>query len=258
MAEPVLFEQKDSIVTLTMNAAETRNALSGEILETLVELLEKSASDAACRAIVLTGGKEYFSSGGNINNMKAERTLPVARERVGLGGKLARAIMMNPKPVISAVEGYAAGAGFSLAVGADYVVASENAKFLAAFSKVGLLPDVGMLWSLVQRVSLGQAKRMIASARKVEAEEAFQLGIVDKLVPVGSALEEAIVVAKEFTSGAPLPFAIMKQAYATGISGLEDALRCEMQAQSSLYLTKDHRAAVLAYLDKQVPIFKGE
>lgn len=257
MTEPVLFEQQDSIAILTMNAPQTRNALAGEVLLALVEWLDKLALDDSCRAIVLTGGDKFFSSGGDLNNMKAERTLAVARERVGLGGKLARAMMMNPKPVIAAVEGYAAGAGFSLAVGADYLVASNEAKFIAAFAKVGLMPDVGMLWSLTQRVSLGQAKRIIASARKVEANEALALGIVDQLVEPGASLQAAIEVAKEFSSGAPLPVAMMKQAYACGINSLEDALNCEMQAQSSLYLTKDHREAVAAFLEKRTPEFKG-
>lgn len=257
MIDPVLCERRDTIALLTINAPKTRNALAGEVLLSLLEQLDSLASDDSCRAIVLSGGSKSFSSGGDLNNMKAERTLAVARERVALGGKLARALMLNPKPVIAAVEGYAAGAGFSLAVAADYVVASEASKFIAAFSRVGLMPDVAMLWTLTQRVSLGQAKRMIASARKVEAQEALQLGIADELVAEGATLDKAIEVANEFTIGAPLPFAMMKQAYARGINSMEDALQCELQAQSSLYLTKDHREAVAAFLEKREPQFKG-
>lgn len=257
MSDPVLFEQRGAIAILTLNAPQTRNALAGELLEGLLALLEQVAEDDSCRAVVLSGGEKSFSSGGDLNNMKDERTLTVARERVSLGGKLARALMMNPKPVITAVEGYAAGAGFSLAVGSDYVVAAEDAKFMSAFSRVGLMPDVGMLWSLAQRVSLGKAKHIIASARKVEAEEALALGIVDQLVPSGTTLEAAMIIAEEFSVGAPLPFAMMKQAYARGINGLEDALQCELQGQSSLYLTKDHREAVAAFLEKRAPEFKG-
>ena len=254
---PVLVEKQDSIVIITMNAPETRNALAGEVLDGLLAAFEEAAIDDDCRAIVLNGGDKNFSSGGNLNNMKAERTLDVARERVGLGGKLSRAIMLNPKPVIAAVEGYAAGAGLSLVAGADYAVASEESKYMAAFSRVGIMPDMGLLWSLMQRISLGKAKHMIASARKVEAQEAFELGIVDVLVAPGKSRDKAIEIAKEFAVGAPLPFMLLKQALAGGINSLEDALQFELQAQSSLYLTKDHREAVSAFLEKRNPEFKG-
>mgnify|MGYP003386052104 CR=1 FL=1 len=189
--------------------------------------------------------------------MSAERTLADARAVVGGGGDLARALFAGPKPLIVAVEGFAAGAGFSLAVGADYVVSSNTASYISAFCKVGILPDMGMLWSLTQRVGMGQAKRIIASARKVPAQEALELGIVDQLAEPGQALNDALVVAEEFSVGAPLAFAVMKRAYSQGINSLDDALRVELDNQSALYLTHDHREAVAAFIEKRQPVFKG-
>src|SRR5690554_6797412 len=141
---------------------------------------------------------------------------------------LARTIVAGPKPVIAAVEGYAAGAGFSLALNADYLVAGSDARFVSSFAKVGLQPDMGMLWTLRQRVGIGQAKRIIASARKVEAEEALALGLADEVVPNSALLDRALVVAGEFCANAPLPLAMMKRAYAWGLHTFEDALRNEM------------------------------
>ena len=253
----VLFEQQGAIAILTINAPKTRNALGKDVRSELLKLLEQVSADNSIRAVVLTGQGEHFCSGGNLNDMKNERTLADAREIVGGGGKLARALMAGPKPIIAAVEGYAAGAGFSLAVGADYVVASNQSAFISSFCKVGILPDMGMLWTLTQRIGMGQAKRIFASARKVAAQEALELGIVDQLAEPGQVLAEAIKIAEEFSAGAPLPFAIMKQAYALGVNSLEDALRVEMDSQSALYLTKDHREAVAAFLEKRTPEFKG-
>ena len=258
MTDPVIYEQRDDIVVLTLNAPESRNALGGEVLDGLLTSMRKANSDASCRAIVIYGGPDYFSSGGNLNNMAAERTLTVARDRVMLGGEISREIMAGPKPVIAAVEGYAAGAGFSLAVGSDYLVSSREGKYICAFAKVGLMPDMGMLWSLTQRIGLAKAKHLIASARKVTAKEGFDMGFVDVLTEPGASLDKAIEVAKEFASTAPLSFAMMKQAYARGMNSLEDALCYERDVQSSLYLTKDHREAIAAFLEKRAPVFKGE
>jgi len=257
MSEHVLCESRDAVTILTINAPEARNAIGREVRAALLPLLEEAYADKSVRALVLTGAGEHFCSGGNLNDMKAERTLDVSRDIVAGGGRLARALIAGPKPLIAAVEGYAVGAGFSLALGADYTVASSNAAFIAAFGKVGILPDMGMLWSLRQRVGLGKAKHIIASARKVQAQEAFELGIVDQLAEPGQTLETAISVAKEFTNGAPLPYTIMKQAYARGVNSLEDALDIELQGQPALYLTNDHREAVAAFLEKRTPVFEG-
>jgi enoyl-CoA hydratase/carnithine racemase len=257
MSQPVLLERRDEIALLTLNGPSTRNAFGREMQLELLRLLEQTAADDSCRALVLTGADGHFCSGGDINNMKAERTLAEGRERIAFVGKVARALMAGPKPIIAAVEGYAAGAGLSLAAGADYVVSSRTAIYVASFCKVGLIPDLGLLWSLTQRIGIGQAKRMIASARKVAAEEAFQLGIVDQLAEPGAALDDAIAIAREFCSGAPLPMAMVKAAYARGIGSLDDALDVELENQSALYVTSDHREAVSAFFEKRPPQFKG-
>lgn len=257
MTQPIVLSQQGEIAILTLNAPHTRNALARELQLELVRLLEQLYADDGCRAVVLTGAGEHFCSGGDINNMVAERNLVEAREAVARGGRIARAIATGPKPVIAAVEGYAAGAGFSLAIAADYVVSSTSANYIAAFSKVGILPDIAMLWSLSQRVGTGQAKRMIASARKVGAAEALQLGVVDQLAEPGQVLAAAIEIAREFTVGAPLATAMMKTAFARGMGSLEDALRFEADNQPALYLTKDHREAVAAFMEKRPPVFKG-
>lgn len=245
------------VAAVTLTNLKTRNALSRELLTELADQLDALGGDAACRAIVLTGAAGHFCSGGDVSGMAAERTLMVGRTRMTLGHRVMRAIVGGSKPVIAAVDGYAAGAGLSLAAAADYVVSSTNAKYVSSFAKVGLIPDLGLLWSLPQRIGLAEAKRMFATARVVQAEEALQLGLADVMVAPDALLPRALEIALEFSAGAPLPMALMKAAYASGIANFEDVLRTEMDNQAALYLTKDHREAVSAFLEKRAPQFRG-
>ena len=161
--------------------------------------------------------------------------------------RIVRAIVSGPKPVIAAVEGPAAGAGLSLAVACDYVVAGKGSKFSAAFAKVGLVPDLGLYWSLPQRVGLGMAKRMIMLAPVFAAEEAMALGIVDELTDQGAALPRALELAAEFAAVAPLSVAVTKAVYAEGCDTLEDCFRAERDHQPYLFRSEDHLGAVEAF-----------
>ncbi|MES2320758.1 MAG: enoyl-CoA hydratase/isomerase family protein [Pseudomonadota bacterium] len=253
----VTLEMRGPVAVLTLNNPKTRNALSRDLLLVLADYFDRLADDAGCRSIVLTGAEGHFCSGGDVSGMAAERTLMVGRTRMNLGHRVVRSIVAGAKPVIAAVEGYAAGAGLSLASAADYVVSSESAKYVSSFAKVGLIPDLGLMWTLPQRVGLAEAKRMFATARVVPAAEALTLGLADMVVAPENLLDSAVEMAHSFTVGAPLPMALMKAAYGSGIANFEDVLRTERDNQAALYLTKDHREAVSAFLDKRAPDFKG-
>lgn len=257
MTERVRVERRDSAAIVTLDIQKTRNALSLDVLELLGDALESLGADDTCQAIVLTGAHGHFCSGGDVSGMKAERTIPVSRMRMGIGHRVVRAIVHNSKPVIAAVEGYAAGAGLSLAAASDYVVSSTTAKYVSSFGKVGILPDLGLMWTLPQRIGLPEAKRMFVGMRTVEAAEALALGLSDCTAEAGQALQKAIELAQTYSLGAPLPVAIMKTLYARGCNSLDDALRAEVDVQPGLYLTADHREAVAAFLEKRAPVYQG-
>ncbi|HEX8592414.1 MAG TPA: enoyl-CoA hydratase-related protein [Pseudomonas sp.] len=258
MNDLVLLERHGAVAVVTLNNAKTRNALSRDLLAVLAECLETLNDDAQCRAIVLTGANGHFCSGGDVSGMSAERPLPVGRARMVLGHRVVKAMVSGNKPVIAAVQGYAAGAGFSLAAAADYVVAVPSAKFVSSFAKVGLVPDLGLLWSLPQRIGLAQARRLFYSAVVVEAEEALRLGIIDTLITdADDLLETAVHMAQSFTAHAPLSVALVRSAMSRGMATLDEALRYEMDNQAALYLTQDHREAVNAFMNKRAPDFKG-
>jgi 2-(1,2-epoxy-1,2-dihydrophenyl)acetyl-CoA isomerase len=258
MNDLVLLKMHGAVAVVTLNNAKTRNALSRDLLAVLADQLEALNENAECRAIVLNGANGHFCSGGDVSGMSAERPLPIGRGRMALGHRVVRAMVSGNKPVIAAVEGYAAGAGFSLAAAADYVVAAPTAKFVSSFAKVGLVPDLGLLWSLPQRIGMAQARRLFYSAAVVEAEEGLKLGIVDTLVHDASALlSSAVELAETFTAHAPLSVALVRSALARGINTLDEALGYELDNQAALYLTKDHREAVSAFMEKRTPVFQG-
>ncbi|MDB6052144.1 MAG: putative enoyl-CoA hydratase [Pseudomonas sp.] len=258
MNDLVLLDMQGAVAVVTLNNAKTRNALSRDLLTVLADQLESLNEDAECRAIVLRGANGHFCSGGDVSGMSAERPLPVGRGRMALGHRVVRAMVSGNKPVIAAVEGYAAGAGFSLAAAADYVVAAPTAKFVSSFAKVGLVPDLGLLWSLPQRIGMAQARRLFFSAAVVDAEEGVRLGIVDSLVDDPDALlSRAVELAQAFTAHAPLSVALVRSALARGINTLDEALGYELDNQAALYLTKDHREAVSAFMEKRPAVFQG-
>ncbi|MES2025606.1 MAG: enoyl-CoA hydratase-related protein [Pseudomonadota bacterium] len=246
-----------TVAIVTLNNIKTRNALSWDMLALLAEKLYELDRNPDCRAIVLTGAEGHFCSGGDISGMAAERPLMIGRTRMEIGHRVVRAIIGGAKPVIAAVEGYAAGAGLSLAAAADYVVSSNSAKYVSSFAKVGLIPDLGLMWTLPRRIGIAEAKRMFATARVVTAAEAKQLGLIDQLVEPDALMSSALEVAQSFSVGAPLSIALVKSAYAKGVETLEDALRNEVDNQAALYLTADHKEAVAAFLGKRPPVFKG-
>lgn len=258
MSEPVLEQRHDAAAVLTLNHPKTRNALSGDMLFRLAECLERLNEDDSCKAIVLRGANGQFCSGGDISNMTTERPLPVGRGRMTLSHRVVSAMVKGNKPVIAAVEGYAAGAGFSLACAADYVIATPDAKFVSSFAKVGLLPDLGLLWSLPRRIGLAQARRIFYSAAVTETEDALRLGIVDEQVASSDLLlARALELAVQFTTHAPLSVRLVRSALARGMDTLDQALAYEMDNQAALYLTDDHKEAVNAFMNKRKPEFHG-
>ncbi|WP_296259679.1 MULTISPECIES: enoyl-CoA hydratase/isomerase family protein [unclassified Pseudomonas] len=258
MSELVLLQRHGAVAEVTLNNPRTRNALSRDVLHALADILESLEEDTQCRVIILTGANGHFCSGGDISGMTAERPLPIGRSRMLLGHRVVRAMLRGSKPVIAAVEGYAAGAGLSLVAAADYVIAAPGARFVSSFAKVGLVPDLGLLWTLPQRIGIAQARRMFYSARVVDDQEALKIGIVDSLADsVESMHREALDLAEAFKANAPLSVALTRMAMARGINCLEDALAYEVDNQSALYLTQDHREAVDAFVNKRPAEFKG-
>src|SRR5579859_5353392 len=189
MSESILYDVRDAVATITLSRPEARNAFSVPMLEALYRAAVRAAEDPGVRAIVLTGAGGHFSAGGDVKlfgEMVArggDHAASLVKELTlffhGAVATLARA----PKPWICAVDGSAAGGGFSLAIAADLTVASERAKFTYAYTNIGLAPDGSSSWSLPRLVGLQRAIRLAFTNPTLSAAEARDLGIVAEVLP---------------------------------------------------------------------------
>lgn len=249
----VVAEREGAVLVLTVDYPARRNALSLPIRAELERLLEAAQSDGATRCVVLTGAGEQFSAGGDISGMSVETALE-GRERMRRTHRLVRLMARGNLPVIAAVEGWAAGAGCSLALLCDHVVAAEDARFVLGFHKIGLMADLGLPATLPARIGAGRARDMMLFHTAYTGAEALGIGLVDAVAPKGEALARALGKARALAEEAPLPIAYTKQWFA---DDLERALAREADFQAALFATADHREGREAFLAKRRPAFGG-
>jgi enoyl-CoA hydratase/carnithine racemase len=254
--DAVFREDVDGAVVLTLHAPAFRNACSVEMREALLTHLQDASTDPACRFIVLTGAEGNFCSGGRLP-VDATPNPEQTRRNVAVLQEIARVLHRGPKPSVAAVEGFAFGAGFSLAVACDYVVAGDGVRFSASFGKVGLMADAGLAWTLPQRVGAARARDLLLTGREVRAEEAMTISLVDQLVPAGEARRAAIEAGGRYAKVAPLALAATKRVLGDGNSSLDAVLAAEAEEQPRLTLSQDYAEGKAAFREKRAPVFRG-
>ncbi len=255
MAE-ILLSTEGEIGIVTMSQPKRRNALTPDMRRDLGLKLLELMDDRAVRAIILTGAEGHFSAGADISHM-AEVSIVQGRKVIETADHAVHVIVHGRKPVIAAVEGLAYGAGMSIALACDTIVAASDAKLSASFAKVGLVPDMGIMWTLAQRVGPARAKHILAFAQTLEMPEAERLGVVDKVVAPGATLDAARDIARQYFESGPMALALTKAAFANGVKTLQDAFRAEADYQPMLRRSDDHKEAVAAFMEKRKPTFKG-
>jgi enoyl-CoA hydratase/carnithine racemase len=257
--EIVIRERRDDIAVITLNDPERMNPLSDAMRAGLLREFEAALADDAIRTIVLTGAGGNFTAGADIRQLALPGGPDPARSRRRLAPlhRLIELIAGGPKPVIAAVEGAAFGAGVSIAVASDFLIAGDGARFGAAFGKIGLTADCGLIWSLPQRVGRSIARDLMFTGRPVKADEALAIGLVDRVVPAGSAIKAALAKAADYRAVAPLSIAAMKAAFAQGPGPLSAALALETQQQPMLSMTMDHAEGIAAFREKRAAVFKA-
>jgi enoyl-CoA hydratase/carnithine racemase len=259
MESPSLIEYSidAGIAVVTLNRPEKRNALSDAMRTEFIAALERASGDQAVRAVVVTGKGKSFCSGGDIQGMQQRLRSPAGEIAFNGWSRQKRThhavslLHFMAKPTIAAVNGSSAGLGTDLALCCDFILASEEASFAWSYIHRGLVPDGGGLYFLPRRVGLSRAKELIFSGRRVDAHEALQLGIADRVSTPAALLDDAIAWAKELSGGSPTALALGKAILdASFESDAHEVFAQGSQAQSICYTTSEHHQAVADFLAK--------
>ncbi|KPI26255.1 Enoyl-CoA hydratase/isomerase [Actinobacteria bacterium OK074] len=262
MADTVLYEVSDGLATITLNRPEAMNALSVATKVALREVVETAATDTAVRAILLTAaGERAFCVGQDLKEhigllaQDPAQTMTTVREHYN---PIVRALTQAPKPVVAGVNGVAAGAGFGFALAADYRVVADTASFNTSFAGVALTADSGVSWTLPRVVGPGRAADLLLFPRNISAQEAYELGIANRVVPSAELRVEAEKVARKLAAGPTVAYAALKEAVAFGAShSLEETLEKEDELQTLAGASEDHGIAVRAFVNKEKPVYLG-
>jgi len=231
MSAELLRSRQGQTLVLTLSDPATRNALSPQVYAAGTEALAQAESDPEIRAIVLTGAAGHFCGGGNLGQLQAVRGQPeVQAARVEALHRWIEAIRTCPKPVIAAVEGAAAGAGCSLALGCDLLVASREAKFTLAYGRIGFSPDGGASWQLAGGMTRQQALEWLWLAQTRSGEDLQRSGLVNRLCAPGEALATALALADELAQMAPNALASVKALVGAPAATLSEQLERERDA----------------------------
>ncbi|MCJ0763405.1 oxepin-CoA hydrolase, alternative type [Variovorax terrae] len=243
-------------MVLTLSNPEHRNALGPEMYAAGVEALNVAESSPEVRSVVIVGQGSLFSAGGNLQRLLGNRQQPPEVQAQSIEGlhNWIESIRTFPKPVIAAVEGAAAGAGFSLALACDFIVAAHNAVFVMAYSNIALSPDGGASWSLSHALPRQLVTELLMCGERIGAQRLHQLGLVNLLAEPASALTEALALAERLNARAPNVLASIKELVG---DAADTTFNRQLAAERQHFVKNLHHAnagiGIAAFLDKQTP-----
>lgn len=261
-SDAVLHEKHDGYATVTLNRPHRLNAFNEDQHLRLRAALEDCAADDGCRAVILTGAGRGFSAGQDLSDR--DPTLGGPRPDLGLTletyyNPLIRQMRALGKPIITAVNGVAAGAGANIALAGDIVIAARSASFIQAFSKIGLVPDAGGTWWLTRRLGEARAKALALTAAPLAAETAADWGLIWKCVDDAELMTEARKLAEKFANGPTAAYALTKQLIqAASTNSLDEQLDMERDFQRQAGQSDEYREGVAAFLQKRPANYRGK
>ncbi|MDJ0818574.1 MAG: enoyl-CoA hydratase-related protein [Desulfobacterales bacterium] len=256
--ENILYDVKDGIATITFNRPKALNALNGALLAELGEALDGIAADENIRVLILTGaGEKSFVAGADISELATFDSLK-AKAFAAKGHAIIGKLQSLPIAVIAAVNGFALGGGTEIAIACDFIYASENAKFGQPEINLGVVPGFGGTQRLPRLIGANMAKELIFTGKMIEADEALQLGLANKVVPPEGLMDEVLNTAGVIASKGKVSLRAAKQAVNNGLDvDLANGCRLEIDAFSLCYASPDAREGTSAFLEKRQPEFKG-
>ena len=260
--QTILYERSDRVATITLNRPEVLNAVNEVMGRELLAALKAVGQDEEVRSLIITGSGRAFSAGEDIQDLRGQYE---RRENPRLGERLLykynpiiRRIRQTPKPIIAAVNGVAAGAGAGIACSCDLRIASENAKFIQAFIRVGLAPDSGTSFFLPRLVGFSKALELSLTGDELSSRDAERFGLVSKVVAPEQLMHAAHELAGKLANGPSKAIELTKRALNKSVtSDLETVLEYEGYLQEIAGTTADHLEAVRAFFEKRKPAFSG-
>lgn len=259
MAEsPVLVERCPPAALVTLNRQEKYNALNIELLQRLRAVVEELGKDNVTRVIILRGSTKYFSTGMDLDDLSTVTSVADAHRHLELFRDANAALERCPKPVIAAISGYCLTGGLELALACDIRVATENATFGITSARIGSVAGAGGTQRLPRLVGPARAKELLFSADFIDAQEAYRIGLVNRVVPVGKEVEAAEEMARRFAERAPLSLWFAKTAVNVGLTmPLDAALVFESGLTAQLFTTEDKAEGMRAFIEKRAATFHG-
>ncbi|HET6403356.1 MAG TPA: enoyl-CoA hydratase-related protein [Candidatus Thermoplasmatota archaeon] len=257
--ENVLVERDGSIAVLTVNRPKALNAMNHATLQDLQRAVEALDADPGVAVIIVTGsGEKAFVAGADISEM-ANFGPTQAEEHARRGQAAVAAFERARKPVIAAINGYALGGGLELALACDIRIASENAQVGLPEVSLAVIPGFGGTQRLARIVGEGRAKELVFTGRRVKAEEALAIGLVNKVVPQAQLLETAKQMARDIMANGPVAVRLAKEVIHDGLAtDLQTGLVLEQKAFGLAFATHDQKEGMKAFLEKRKPSWKGE
>ena len=260
--QTLLYDLSENIATITLNRPDVLNAVNETMARELLEALKVAAKNDEVRCLIITGSGAAFSAGEDIQELRGQYQ---RGEKPRLGERLLykynpiiRRIRQTPKPIIAAVNGVAAGGGAGLALACDIRTASDTAKFIQAFIRVGLAPDSGTSFFLPRLVGFAKASELFLTGQELTSKDAERMGLVAKVVPSNELMPTTREIAGKLAKGPTMAIDLTKRALNKSVdSSLESVLEYESYLQEIAGTTSDHIEAVQAFFEKRKPAFQG-
>jgi 2-(1,2-epoxy-1,2-dihydrophenyl)acetyl-CoA isomerase len=261
MYKTIILSTERPVSIIRLNRPDKLNAFGGPMREEILDALARIAADDGIKVLVVTGEGRGFSAGGDIDQLKQLREAEDEegfRRVLQIGEKIVRTTQALPKPVIAAVNGPCAGAGFSFALGCDIRIASDLATFGASFTRIGLHPDWGGSWFLPRLVGPANACELIFTGSMISAHEAERIGLVNRVVPHVDLMRATLDLASTIAKSAPEALRLAKETlYKSLTTDLEAAFERETEVQTKCFRSEDFLEGLIAFKQKRKPVFKG-